>query len=124
MSSPVHFNCLTVCGFKSAQRPVTASLSVSGFCAKTSVVAIEKNLPYSSVLETILDSGYSRIPVFEDSFDTIVGVIYIKDLLAHIEEKEDFEYEDPNMVVALKQLNNSENITFKELKEVGIHIII
>ncbi|PKY46846.1 kinase-like protein [Rhizophagus irregularis] len=33
------------------------------------------------------------------------------------EEKEDFEYEDPNIIVALKQLNNSENISFKELKE-------
>ena len=36
------------------------------------------------------------------------------------EEKENFEYNDPNIVVALKQLNNSENITFKELKEVSI----
>ncbi|CAG8782310.1 1667_t:CDS:1, partial [Rhizophagus irregularis] len=33
------------------------------------------------------------------------------------EEKEDFEYEEPNIIVALKQLNNSENISFEELKE-------
>src|SRR6266542_492698 len=36
------------------------------------------------------------------------------------EEKEDFEYKDPDIMVALKQLNNTENITFKELREVGI----
>jgi len=36
------------------------------------------------------------------------------------EEKKDFEYKDPNTIVALKQLNNSENITFEKLKEVGI----
>lgn len=59
--------------------------------ARVDVVALDKNLPFSSVMDTILDSGYSRIPVFEDSFDTIVGVMYIKDLLAHI-EKEDFEW--------------------------------
>ena len=36
------------------------------------------------------------------------------------EEKEDFEYRDPNKLVALKQLINSANITFEELKEVDI----
>ncbi|CAB5388563.1 unnamed protein product [Rhizophagus irregularis] len=37
------------------------------------------------------------------------------------EEKEDFEYEEPNIIVALKQLNNSENISFEELKEENLH---
>ena len=36
------------------------------------------------------------------------------------DKKEDFEYKDPNKIVALKHLNNSANITFEELKEVGI----
>ncbi len=36
------------------------------------------------------------------------------------EEKEDFEYKDSNIIVALKQLDDSENITLKELKEVSI----
>ena len=35
------------------------------------------------------------------------------------EEKEDFEYNDPNIMVALKQLNDSKNISLKELKEVS-----
>ncbi|RGB38608.1 hypothetical protein C1646_740501 [Rhizophagus diaphanus] len=39
------------------------------------------------------------------------------------EEKEDFEYEDPNIIVALKQLNNSENISIEELKEVYIELM-
>src|ERR1700722_12859702 len=38
-------------------------------------------------------------------------------------EKEAFEYDDPNMIVALKQLNNSKNITFDQLKEVNILFI-
>ena len=38
-------------------------------------------------------------------------------------EKEVFEYDDPNMIVALKQLVNSENITFNQLKEVNIFFI-
>jgi len=39
------------------------------------------------------------------------------------EGKENFEYNDPNIVIALKQLNYSKNITFKQLKEVSILFI-
>ncbi len=92
--------------------------------ARVDVVALEKNLPYSSVLETILDSGYSRIPVFEDSFDTIVGVIYIKDLLAHIEEKEDFEWtkllRTPFFVPENKKLDD----LLSEFQEKKMHLAI
>lgn len=92
--------------------------------ARVDVVALERNLPYSSVLETILDSGYSRIPVFEDSFDTIVGVIYIKDLLAHIEEKEDFEWtkllRTPFFVPENKKLDD----LLSEFQEKKMHLAI
>lgn len=92
--------------------------------ARVDVVALEKNLPYSSVLETILDSGYSRIPVFEESFDTIVGIIYIKDLLAHIEEKEDFEWtkllRTPFFVPENKKLDD----LLAEFQEKKMHLAI
>jgi len=92
--------------------------------ARVDVVALEKNLPYSSVLETILDSGYSRIPVFEESFDTIVGVIYIKDLLAHIEEKADFEWtkllRTPFFVPENKKLDD----LLSEFQEKKMHLAI
>lgn len=92
--------------------------------ARVDVVALDKNLPYSTVLETILDSGYSRIPVFEESFDTIVGVIYIKDLLAHIEEKEDFEWtkllRTPFFVPENKKLDD----LLSEFQEKKMHLAI
>lgn len=92
--------------------------------ARVDVVALDKNLPYSTVIETILDSGYSRIPVFEDSFDTIVGVIYIKDLLAHIEEKEDFEWtkllRTPFFVPENKKLDD----LLSEFQEKKMHLAI
>lgn len=92
--------------------------------ARVDVVALDKNLPYSTVLETILDSGYSRIPVFEESFDTIVGVIYIKDLLAHIEEKENFEWtkllRTPFFVPENKKLDD----LLSEFQEKKMHLAI
>lgn len=47
--------------------------------------AIEVQEPFKQVIDKIVEKGYSRIPVYEDSIDQIVGVLYIKDLLPHIE---------------------------------------
>lgn len=92
--------------------------------ARVDVVALDKNLPYSTVIETILDSGYSRIPVFEESFDTIVGVIYIKDLLAHIEEKADFEWTKLLRVPFFVPENKKLDDLLSEFQEKKMHLAI
>lgn len=48
---------------------------------RTHLVAIPKDATREQVLTTIIKSGHSRIPVFEENLDHIVGVIYAKDLL-------------------------------------------
>lgn len=45
------------------------------------VIAFERNTPAETVLETIVDNGYSRYPVFEETIDKVVGIIYVKDLI-------------------------------------------
>ena len=47
------------------------------------VVAIEIEENYSSLMTMVKNSGYSRIPVFEEDFDSIKGILYVKDLLGH-----------------------------------------
>ena len=56
------------------------------------VMALDKKMPYPEVLDQIRESGFSRIPVYEDSFDAIVGLLYIKDLLPYIEASADFDW--------------------------------
>jgi putative hemolysin len=48
---------------------------------RTEIVAIEVGTPFSEVIETFMTSGYTRLPLYENSLDNIVGVIYAKDLL-------------------------------------------
>ncbi len=48
---------------------------------RTDMVAIDANSDLSDILETIISAGHSRLPVFEDKIDNIVGMVYAKDLL-------------------------------------------
>jgi putative hemolysin len=48
---------------------------------RTEIVAIEAATPFPNVLQTITASGYSRIPVYRDNLDGVLGMLYVKDLL-------------------------------------------
>jgi len=60
---------------------------------KMDIVAFDFKTPYREIITRIQESGYSRIPVYRDKLDQIVGVLYIKDLLAHLDEKDDFVWQ-------------------------------
>lgn len=51
---------------------------------RTDVVAVEVNSDLQTILETINSAGHTRVPVYEENIDNIVGLIYAKDLLAEI----------------------------------------
>ena len=57
------------------------------------VVAIEIEENYTSLMTMVKNSGYSRIPVFEEDFDSIKGMLYVKDLLGHTQEDPDFNWQ-------------------------------
>ncbi len=52
------------------------------------IVAIAVSEPISSAIKCVLDRGYSRIPVYEDNIDNICGVVFAKDLLKVVVNKE------------------------------------
>ncbi len=54
---------------------------------RTDVCAISDEEPYESVLKKIIKYGFSRNPVYNENIDNIVGVLYAKDLLAHLDKK-------------------------------------
>ena len=51
---------------------------------RTDVVAVEITDSIDSTVKVAVEEGFSRIPVFEDDLDNIVGVIYVKDLLPYV----------------------------------------
>lgn len=59
---------------------------------RTDVEAIEVTCGYEELMSSILESGFSRVPVYEESLDNIVGIIHVKDLLAHMDKGDDFNW--------------------------------
>lgn len=48
---------------------------------RTEIVAVEVEEPISSVIHTVIQEGYSRMPVYQGNIDNIVGILMAKDLL-------------------------------------------
>ena len=61
--------------------------------SRVDVIAVDFRLSFSELLEIIRDCGYSRIPVYEDSFDTVTGILYVKDLIPFLDNETDFEWQ-------------------------------
>ena len=59
---------------------------------RVDVIAIDVNTSFEEVMQVIKESGFSRIPVFDEDFDSIVGVLYVKDLIGVYSEKKDFNW--------------------------------
>lgn len=49
---------------------------------RTNVFSIDINTPYSEVIDMVIEEQYSRVPVYENDFDNIIGVLYMKDLFS------------------------------------------
>ncbi len=52
--------------------------------ARMDVVAFDVELTFEELIAKIVESGFSRVPIYKDSLDNILGILYIKDLLAHL----------------------------------------
>lgn len=61
--------------------------------ARINVVAVEYSSSYQEIKAIITENGYSRMPVYKDNLDNIKGILYVKDLLPHLDEKPDFQWQ-------------------------------
>lgn len=52
------------------------------------IFALESSLKFEAIIPEIVAHGYSRIPVYENSIDSVSGILYAKDLLPHLQKKE------------------------------------
>ena len=91
---------------------------------RVDVVAIDIKTEFDEVLNIINDSGYSRIPVYIESFDNIAGILYIKDLLPHSHKTKVFKWQTlirpPFYVPDTKKISS----LLEEFQKAKIHLAI
>jgi putative hemolysin len=87
------------------------------------IFALEITEPFSEIYSKIIEKGYSRIPVYRDNIDQIEGVLFVKDLLRHLDEK-DFEWNtlirEPFFIPENKKLDN----LLKDFQRMKSHLAI
>lgn len=88
------------------------------------VTAVDTGTNFKELLKTIIDAGYSRIPAYEDSFDHIRGILYIKDLLPHLTREDDFDWNSLLRDALFIPENKKINDLLQEFQEKKIHMAI
>ncbi len=83
------------------------------------VDAVEYSLDFHGLYSELLESNYSRLPVYADSFDKIEGVLVLKDLLPYLDETAEFKWQElirePYFVPENKKIDDLLN-SFQEMK--------
>ena len=86
--------------------------------------SIPSNIPFSEVIEFVLEFGYSRIPIHKDSADNVIGILYIKDLLPHLKESAAFPWQDlmrkPFFVPENKKIDD----LLQEFRSMKMHLAV
>ncbi|OUL64254.1 gliding motility-associated protein GldE [Flavobacterium sp. AJR] len=87
------------------------------------IFALEISEPFAAIYPKIIEKGYSRIPVYRDNIDQIEGVLFVKDLLPYIDNK-DFDWvtliREPFFVPENKKLDN----LLKDFQSMKSHLAI
>ena len=92
--------------------------------SRVDITGLEYDASYDEVRKVIVETGYSRIPVYGDDLDDVRGVLYVKDLLPHIGKGEEFEWQKllrkPYFVPEHMMIDD----LLKEFQKKKIHIAI
>src|SRR5690606_21795208 len=87
------------------------------------IFALNIEQDYSEVMDEIIANGYSRIPIYKENIDQIVGILYVKDLLPHLNKKE-FDWKtlirEPFFVPEKKKLDD----LMAEFQEKKVHLAV
>jgi putative hemolysin len=101
------------------------NLNVSAImCPRIDVTAIDISDNFFQVMPVIINSGFSRIPVYSESFDNVKGLLYAKDVLPYMNNPASFKWQSllrpPYFVPETKKIND----LLKEFQLKKIHMAI
>ncbi|MDN3669250.1 gliding motility-associated protein GldE [Echinicola jeungdonensis] len=92
--------------------------------SRMDITAVDEEMDFHELMDKINKSGYSRIPVYTETIDNIKGILYIKDLLYHIEKEEDFQWQNLTRKGFFVPENKKVDSLLKDFQNKRVHMAI
>jgi len=91
---------------------------------RTDVFAVDIATPRDRLIHTLIDQGYTRVPVYRDSIDHILGIIYTKDLLGVLEHRDLIILQDILRPAYMVPESKKISVLLRELQKKRQHMAI
>jgi gliding motility-associated protein GldE len=88
------------------------------------ITAFSLDMDFHELMDKINKSGYSRVPIYKETIDKIEGILYIKDLLPHIEKSEHFRWQQFIKPGYFIPENKKIDDLLQDFKEKRVHMAI
>lgn len=92
--------------------------------ARIEVAAVDLEMKFSEIKKFILESGYSRIPVYKETADQVVGILYVKDLLPYLNQDDKFNWQSTLRKPFFVPENKKINDLLQDFKNMKMHLSI
>ena len=92
--------------------------------SRMEISAVDAEIDFHELMDKVNKSGYSRIPVYEETIDHILGLLYIKDLLPHIDKDENFEWKSLIRKSFFVPENKKADTLLKDFQKMRVHMAI
>tara|TARA_R110001592_G_scaffold69779_5_gene214145 strand:+ start:212 stop:1552 length:1341 start_codon:yes stop_codon:yes gene_type:complete len=92
--------------------------------SRMDITAVDIEVDFHELMDKINKSGFSRIPVYNETIDKIDGVLYIKDLLSHVDKDEDFKWQELMRPGFFVPENKKVDSLLKNFQDKRVHMAI
>ncbi len=90
---------------------------------RVDIIGVEQGMEFTEMLAIVIKSGFSRIPVYDETLDKVSGILYVKDLLPYL-DAESYEWQKLIRPAFFVPENRKINDLFQDFREKKIHIAI
>lgn len=91
---------------------------------RTEITAVEADSDIDAILRTMNEKGFSRLPVYSETIDNIIGILYLKDILALHMENKPFQLDSVLRKPYIVPPNKNVSVLLKEMREKRIHLAL
>ncbi|MEM6644216.1 MAG: gliding motility-associated protein GldE [Bacteroidota bacterium] len=92
--------------------------------SRMDITAFDKETDFHELMNQINKNGYSRIPIYSETIDKVEGILYIKDLLPHIEMEEDFQWQELLRPAFFVPESKKIDDLFRDFQEKQVHMAV